>query len=136
MSRLLKIVVASAFALTACQGYPRATFDGPAYPESAPKLETLNVQVVVGAVDITLTSGEPRNFGPGEVWLNRWFAAEIDGLDRGERLVVPLSAFRNEAGLPPKSGGFFATREPDDIVLAELHTGAGLYGLRVVGERD
>lgn len=123
-------------ALAGCAMGPAPLIDGPVYPESSGTLGSLDIEVVVGEQEIVLSSGEAQEFGPSTIWLNRWFAAPVEGLARGERLVVPLSEFMNEYGAAPRAGGFFATRERDQIVLAEIETPEGLYGLRVVGPRD
>jgi len=129
-------LLAIALALTACAQGPRATFDGPVYPADAPRLETLNVQVYAEDQRLVINSGDARSFGSGEIWLNQWWAAEIDALPRGAEIAIPLSRFRNEFGLAPRGGGFFATRDADDLVLIELRTEAGLHGLKLVGPRD
>jgi len=122
--------------LSACSVRPEPTFDGPRFPEDKPRLRTLNVQVEVGDTEVELANGSAVSLPAGSLWLNRWFAADIDGLASGERLVVPLERFRDENGLPPRAGGFFATRERDHVVLAEIETDRGLHGLRVLaGDR-
>jgi len=132
----LAAVLALFAVLSACSVRPEPTFDGPRFPEAKPRLRTLNVQVEVGDTQIELTNGSAVSLPAGALWLNRWFAADIDGLASGERLVVPLQRFQDENGLPPRAGGFFATRERDHVVLAEIETDRGLHGLRVLaGER-
>jgi hypothetical protein len=133
---LCTIALASAVALGGCAGAPAPTFDGPVYPGDERTIGTLNVQAVAGDRAIVLNSGEARSIGPARVWLNQWWAAEIPGLPRGEEIAIPLSAFRDEAGLPPREGGFFATRDKDEIVLVELLTAEGLYGVKLVAEGE
>jgi len=122
--------------LTGCVSTLEPTFDGPVYPEGLAKLDTLDVQAQIGDHDLTLTSGMARPAGPGTLWINRWFAAEIEAIEPGERRVVALDRFRDENGLPPRGGGFFATKDRTEIVLVELVTEAGAHGLRLLGARD
>lgn len=120
--------------LAACRTAPQPTFDGPVYPEGLVKLETLNVQVEIGAHDLTFTNGTASAVGPGTLWVNRWFATEFDELAPGARVVLPLDKFEDENGLPPRGGGFFATRDRTEIVLVELVSGGGAHGLRLLGD--
>ncbi len=122
--------------LTGCATTLEPTFDGPVYPDGLTKLETLDVQARIGDHDLTLTSGMGRPAGPGTLWINRWYAAEIDALDPGGQRVVALDRFRDENGLPPRGGGFFATKDRTEIVLLELVTAEGAHGLRLLGEHD
>ncbi len=122
--------------LCGCSTGPNPTFDGPVYPPDLTKLETLDVQVQIGDHDLTLTSASAQPVGPGTLWINRWFAADIDAIAPGERVVIPLSRFEDQNGLAPRAGGFFATRDRTDIVMAELVTPQGAHGLRLLGERD
>lgn len=134
-ARTSRAAVLALFAvLSACSARPEPTFDGPRFPEDKPRLRTLNVQVEVGDTEIELTNGSAVSLPAGSLWLNRWFAADIDGLASGERLVVPLGRFQDENGLPPRAGGFFATRERDHVVLAEIETDRGFHGLKVLGD--
>jgi len=126
--------LAAAALIAACAAAPEPTFDGPRFPEDKPKLETLNIQVEVRDQDVVLTNGSPSSIPAGAVWLNRWFAAEIQGLPSGERRVIPLESFEDENGLAPRGGGFFATRDRDHIVIAEFETDRGLHGLLVLGK--
>jgi hypothetical protein len=130
------MLLGSSVALAGCAGGSVATFDGPVYPADAPQLETLNIQAYAGDQQIVLNSGSARSFGPAEIWLNQWWAAEIDGLPRGAEVSIPLSRFRNEFGLPPRGGGFFATRDADEIVLVELRTEKGLHGVKLARASD
>jgi hypothetical protein len=129
------ILLASVAIASGCAGGPSPTFDGPSYPANAPSLGTLNVQAIAGDREIVLNSGEARSIGAARVWLNGWWAADIQGLPRGREISIPLSRFRDEAGLAPREGGFFATRDKDEIVLVELRTEEGLYGVKLVGDR-
>jgi len=122
--------------LIGCSSARRPTFDGPVYPEGLTKLGTHDVQVAVGDHDLTLTSGTARPVGPGTLWLNRWYAAGFEALGPGERVVIALDRFRDENGLPPRGGGFFATRDRTEIVVVELVTAEGAHGLRLLGDRQ
>ena len=118
-----------------CAAAPPADLSGPAYPETAAKLGSLDIEVIVGEQSITINSGIARDFGRVNVWLNQWFMMPIESLGKGERLTLPLLSFRNAYGAAPRVGGFFATRQRDEIVLAEIETEQGIYGLRIAGER-
>ena len=130
------LAVLLAASLIGCSTARQPTFDGPVYPAGLTKLGTYNVQVEVGDHDLELTSGTARVVGPGTLWLNRWYATEIDALAPGEQMVIALGRFRDENGLPPRGGGFFATRDRTEIVVVEIVTDDGAHVLRLLGERQ
>ncbi len=77
---------------------------------------------------------------PSVLWFNMWFSRPIDGLAPGETLRFHLREFTDEHGQAFRAGGFFATREPERLVLAELETDEGrgpvLLRLIVVGQTE
>jgi len=110
------------------------------YPGGYQKLEPSNIQIFRSGKTIILTNTTATSFGQSTIWLNQWFAREIDGLAVGQTKELALSSFKDEFGDEFRGGGFFAAREPDRIVLAELEieTEAGwvLLPLIVVGQRE
>lgn len=114
---------------------------GTPYPTGFERLEPSNIQLYRQGRSITLTNTTARSFGPSTIWLNQWFARDIEGLAVGQTLTLSLADFSDEYGDTFKGGGFFATTAPDRIVLAELETrdennAAALIPLIVVGERE
>lgn len=79
-----------------------------------------DVQVVRDSTWITLTNTTARPLPASTLWLNRRFARDIDALPVGQSLSLPLRSFRDEFGTPFRAGGFFATEQPERVVLAEL----------------
>jgi len=110
------------------------------YPEHLQKLEPSNIQLYRSGKTIIVTNTTATAFGPSVIWLNQWFAREIEGLAVGQTRELALSSFKDEYGDEFRGGGFFAAKEPDRIVLAELEidtdTGAALLPLIVVGQRE
>ena len=104
-------------------------------PSPLAQAEVLNIQVLRNVTDLELTNTSARAFGPGLLWVNERFSYPIDGLAIGESLDLPLRDFVDEFGDPFRAGGFFATREPDPVVLAQLESGGVLYGLLLGGDR-
>jgi uncharacterized protein YceK len=132
-------LVAAAGALAGCSTVgdllaPTAGTPGPV-PSGLEQAEVLNIQVFRNVTDLELTNTTARSFGPGRLWINERYSREIDGLAIGESLDLPLSEFVDEFGDSFRAGGFFATRDPDPLVLAQLESEGVLYGLLLGGDR-
>lgn len=96
-------------------------------------LETLDVQVERDDTRLYMTNTSARAFGPSTLWVNKGFSLPIDGFAVGESLTLELSSFIDEHANRFRSGGFFATRVPHDVVMVEIEDASGdLYGLIVV----
>lgn len=87
-----------------------------------------------------MTNTTADSYGPSTVWLNQWYAAEIDELPIGGSVALRLSRFEDEFGDSFRGGGFFAAQSPDIIVKAELETELDgrpvLIPLIVVGDQN
>lgn len=97
--------------------------------------EVLNIQAFRNVTRLQLTNTTARSFEEGTLWINQRFSRPIGRLDAGESVDLPLREFVDEFGDTFRAGGFFATRDPDTVVLAQLETGGVLYGLVVGGNR-
>lgn len=104
-------------------------------PTTLQQAEVLNIQVFRNVTDLELTNTTARSFGPSVLWINERFSYPIDGLAVGESLDLPLRNFIDEFGDPFRAGGFFATRDPDPLVLAQLESEGVLFGLLLGGDR-
>ncbi len=123
----------SLFALLTLPGCRSTTIgEGPVYPSEAPRVETLDVQVIRRGTKVELTNTTAREFAGGTLWLNGWWGRPIDHLRVGETLTLSLWEFRDQHAGKFRAGGFFARERPDKIVLAELQTEGGLLALVVV----
>ncbi|RMH30120.1 MAG: hypothetical protein D6693_00900 [Planctomycetota bacterium] len=120
--------------LGACRG--GGLHPGPAYPENAPRLDPLDIQLRVGSLAITFTNTTARVLPEGRVWLNAWYSAPAGPVGVGETVSIPVSAFRDEHGEAIRGGGFFAAEAPEPIVLAQYATADGLHGVVVVVSDD
>lgn len=142
MRRILPIVAALAgsLPLAGCLGPRAPTGYERVYPSELPRGVTLNVQVFRRTTELELTNTTARVFGPSTIWLNMWYSRPIEGLEPGGSLRFPLHEFRDEFGEAFYGGGFFATREPERLVLAELETedeaGSILLRMIVVGQTE
>lgn len=141
--RPLPTVVCAMLCLLGAPGCMRSAefTQGTGYPGEFRRLEPSNIQLYRSGRSITVTNTMARNFGPSTLWLNQWFARDIEGLAIGETMTLSLGDFTDEFGDSFKGGGFFATVAPERIVLAELETAdAGdervLLPLIVVGQRE
>jgi hypothetical protein len=133
------VLVAAGCALCGCSGSgdllaSRTDYAG-APPSPLAQSEVLNIQVFRNVTDLELTNTTARSFGPSVLWINERYSRPIDGLAIGESLDLPLREFVDEFGDPFRAGGFFATRDPDPFVLAQLESDGVLYGLLVGGDR-
>jgi len=125
----------TALFLASCAHRPNAALAGPEYPDRN-QAKTLDIQVVRDETTIRLTNTTARGFGPSRMWVNRWYSKAIEKLDVGQTLELDLWEFRDQYGEPFQAGGFFATRKPERLVLAQLQTGEDVYGLVVVGRAE
>lgn len=94
----------------------------PAYDErfaAVAQGEVLDVQVFRDRTKLRMTNTTGRDLPGGLLWLNARFSREVEALPAGETLEVPLREFRDGFGERFRAGGFWATREPDPVVLAQ-----------------
>jgi hypothetical protein len=134
MLKLLPVILILA-ALPACARGPNPDLAGPTYP-LIDQGKTLDIQVVRDETIIRLTNTTVRPFADARLWINRWYSLPIERFDVGQTLELSLWDFRDEHGEAFEAGGFFATRRPDRLVLAQLQQGEELLGLVVVGARE
>lgn len=118
-------------AVARCSQGPNADLAGPSYPER-PQATTLDIQVVRDQTTIRLTNTTARSYGSSRLWINRWYSQPIERFDVGQTLKLSLWDFRDEYGESFQAGGFFATRKPEKLVLAQLESGGEMLGLIVV----
>ncbi|MEL6330473.1 MAG: hypothetical protein AAFR38_12520 [Planctomycetota bacterium] len=120
-------------------GGPRSIDYARVYPPAMPQSETLDVQVYRSGTHIELTNTTARSFGPSTLWINQRFSYPIEGFAPGESLRISLKEFIDEFGDPFRAGGFFATRQPNLVVLTQIETGpedgGQMLGFITVGNR-
>lgn len=127
------LLVATAIGVsTGCSSGNRSVNYARVYPAVVEKGPTLDVQVVRGETSLTLTNTTAKVFGPCTLWINAYYSKPLDGLAVGQSIRVPLSDLRNEHSEAFRGGGFFATKKPERMVLAQLEHDGTLYGLVVV----
>ena len=111
------------FTLSGCAIFtnedPAATAWATAYPEAPDRIGTLDIQVFRENTRISMTNTTPRTLPAGRIWLNRRFSHPVDELPAGESLDLSLLGFVDEFGEVFRAGGFFATIQPDPVVLVE-----------------
>jgi len=110
---------------------------GPVYPDNAPMIEVLDVQLFREVTLLKFTNSTTIDFPQGTFWLNKRYSSPMPAVASGESIELDLRMFVDEFGDTYKAGGFFAQREPAPVVLAqiELEDDNGdptLYGLVVV----
>lgn len=108
--------------IAGCHSAPRPVSYARVYPVRPDRAETLNIQVFRSAKHIELTNTTADAFGPSTLWLNARFSRPLSTLGVGETIRLPLREFKDEFSESFRGGGFFATEEPDRLVLAELET--------------
>ncbi len=139
------VLLAMAAALAGCNALPTGLADKPVgaydrpFPVELGQAEAIDVQVIRGPeTTITLTNTTARTFGPSTLWLNARFGRPIEGFAPGQTLSLNLYDFRDEFGEKFRGGGFFATKQPEQLMHAQLETlvdgETAVLGLVVVGE--
>lgn len=135
----LSAVALSASLLGGCASTRIDTEGTAAYPTELVQGETLDIQVFRRKGRVEFTNTTARSIGAGRMWLNQWYSREIEPLSPGESRSYQLDSFRDEFGESFRPGGFWATRPPDRLYLAQLEVerdgGPVLYGLVVVSDR-
>ncbi len=113
--------MAAALSLTACAARMDPSRASPPYPSALTQSRTLDVQVFRRANTIWLTNTTATPIGPGRLWLNAWYSRPVEMIGVGETLEMKLSSFYDRHGEPFRGGGgFFAARDPEAIVLAQI----------------
>lgn len=116
--------------LAGCSGSPEVDAEARAFPYELEQAELLDVQVFRDVTRLRFTNTSGRPLGPGMLWVNRRFGyAMPEGVAIGERVDLDLKSFVDEFGDPFRAGGFFATRDPDKVVIVEYEEDAGADGL-------
>ncbi len=112
---------------------------GPGYPNALPRGTTAEVQVFREITTLRMTNTTARTFGPGRMWLNQQYSAEVGEFHPGETWELNLRSFVDEFGDVYRAGGFFAQRDPAAVVLIEIESGPAdnreLVGFVVVENR-
>lgn len=121
--------------LCGCAGGPGIGY-AQTYPKEKRLGPTLDIQVLRGEGEITMTNASSRSFGPVKMWLNQWYVLPVEGLRVGETRTIRLDRFVDEHGETFRVGGFFATKAPERLVLAQFETEDEMVGLIVVRARE
>ncbi|TVQ60529.1 MAG: hypothetical protein EA379_07845 [Phycisphaerales bacterium] len=128
-----------AIALTAALCGCAATTDVPyarTFPAHLPIEEgTVNIQVIQGEQTLRFTNTSATDFGPFDLWINKWYVRPFNGLAIGETRTIPLREFRDEFSQPIRAGGFFATEAPEALVSAHIEQDGSLRRLIVIPRR-
>jgi hypothetical protein len=127
---ILAIVLAIVSACSSAGPIPQ----GPVYPAEKKQGGSVDIQVFRHGTIIRFTNTTARSFPAGRMWLNQWYSREIPPLGVGEKMQLSLREFKDQYGESFRAGGFFATRRPAKLVLAQLDVDDELVGLVVIGE--
>lgn len=120
--------------LAGCRGGGGADYARP-MPDGLERGEVLNIQAFRNVTRLELTNTTARSFEGGTIWINQRYSRPIGDLGVGESLDLSLREFVDEHGDTFRAGGFFATRDPLPVVLAEFESEGVLYGLLMGGNR-
>jgi len=109
------------------------------YPAHLPRGETVRVQVLSDGVAIDVVNATATAYREFDLWLNRRYRRFVPRLDPGESITLRLDTFWDHLGEGPQVGGFFASRDPTPIVLAEIQTDetsplVGLVAVEIVDQ--
>lgn len=131
-------LVALAF-LPACSSGPLPITQGRAFPPELRQTEVLDIQVFRHETRIEFTNTTARSIPAGTMWLNRRFSRAMPAIAVGQSFDLALDEFEDEFGEHFRAGGFFATREPETLVQAQIETTGNdgkpaLLGMIVVGQ--
>lgn len=125
--------------LPACSPAPLPITQGRAFPPELRQAEVLDIQVFRHETRIEFTNTTARAIPAGTMWLNRRFSRAMPAIAVGQTFDLALDEFQDEFGEHFRAGGFFATREPEKLVQAQIETTDAngksmLMGLIVIAE--
>lgn len=129
------VIAVAAAGLCGCAGGPDPDLAGPSYPD-VQQGKTLDIQVVRDETRIRLTNTTVTPYSDVRLWVNRWYSKPVENFGVGQTLDLSLWDFRDEHGEAFEAGGFFATRRPERLVLAQLQVNEELYGLVVAARGE
>ncbi len=129
----------SLLALASCSSGPLPITQGRAFPHELRQTEVLDIQVFRHETRIEFTNTTARSIPAGTMWLNRRFSRAMPAIAVGQSFELALDEFQDEFGEAFRAGGFFATREPETLVQAQIETTDALgkptlLGLIVIGQ--
>jgi len=133
--RVLGLCILAGVALSACSGLELEQ-NPPAFSPALTQARVLDIQASRRGTTLYMTNTTARPYEAGRLWINQRFSAKTEDFEIGQTFELDLRAFVDEEGRRFRAGGFFATREPDDVVIAQLETGGELLGIVVVENRD
>ena len=124
---------------SACSSGPLPITQGRAFPPELRQTEVLDIQVFRHETRIEFTNTTARSIPAGTMWLNRRFSRAMPPIAVGQSFELALDEFQDEFGEAFRAGGFFATREPETLVQAQIETTDAegkptLLGLIVIGQ--
>ncbi|MBI1190196.1 MAG: hypothetical protein GC200_05875 [Tepidisphaera sp.] len=114
-ARLLFASLPAALALLGgCASAPQAGSEL-SYPDDLRQEKVLDIQVFRRGTTLEFTNTTPQPLGPGILWLNKRFGAQIGEIPVGTRARLGLSATRDSAGDQPEQSGFAGSLPVIDI---------------------
>lgn len=136
---VLACCLSVAVLLAACSSGPLPITQGRAFPPELRQTEVLDIQVFRHETRIEFTNTTARSIPAGTMWLNRRFSRAMPAIAVGQSFDLALDEFQDEYGENFRAGGFFATREPETLVQAQIETTDAegkptLLGLIVIGQ--
>ena len=132
---LAAVTLGAAALVGGCASFAGTRGEPMAFSSARAQDRVLDIQVSRRGTRLYLTNTTAFSLDAGTLWINQRFSAPMPALGLGESLVLDLRNFIDDEGATFRAGGFFATRDPDAVVLAQLETSGELLGLVVVENR-
>ena len=108
------------------------------YPYELHTTATVDIQVFRDDTEIELVNSTARTYRDFDLWLNQRYVARVEELGAGKTIRLSLWDFYDDLGESLNAGGFFRTRRPDKVRLAEMQFDASspMIGLITVRAED
>ena len=90
------------------------------YPYDLHTTNTVDIQLFRDETEIELVNSTATTYRNFDLWLNQRYVARVDELAAGGTIRLSLWDFYDELGESINAGGFFRTRRPDKVRLAEM----------------
>lgn len=120
---------------TGCATEPPAIGQGPVYPATT-QSRVVDIQVLRQGTDAVMTNTTTQRFTAARLWANAWYSRDLQDWAPGQTITLPLDSFKDRYGVPFRAGGFFATTNPEKLVLMQIEHDNTLTGLIVIGQSE
>jgi len=105
------------------------------YPTELHTTITADMQVFRKGTDLEIVNSTSHSYADFDLWINQRYLRRVESLPAGRSVTVSLWDFKDEYGDRFYAGGFFRTREAQEVRLVEIQPAAGQPMLGLIAIR-